>query len=94
MAFHSDSPDEEVFDIRNLVTRLAERHGEDNPIATGYVLMGTYLTDEGERLWIIRTDPEMGHAELVGLTQMLAYHGQQVMIETMGYGANDDSGDV
>ena len=76
--------DEDVQDIRALIERLAKRHGEENPLPTGYVLAASYLDDDGHRTWTLRYDPDQGYDGTLGLAKLVALDTERIARDTLG----------
>lgn len=84
MPDEGDSSAEEVADIRQLVERVAQRHGEATPMPVGYVLACEYLDDKGERLWALRYDPDQGYGTSLGLAKLIELDTERIARETLG----------
>jgi hypothetical protein len=90
VAHEHDSLDEEVTDLRQMVERIAKRHGEQNPLPVGYVVAVEYLDDDGDRLWALRYDPDQGFGTSLGLAKLIEMDGERMARETLGL---DDDGE-
>jgi hypothetical protein len=84
VAHESESTDEEVLDIRQMVERIARRHGETSPMPVGYVLACEYLDDDGARLWALRYDPDQGYGTSLGLAKLIELDTERIARETLG----------
>lgn len=90
MAHQHDSTDDEVQDIRNLVERVAQRHGEESPLPSGYILACEYLDDDGERMWALRYEPSQGYATTLGLAKLVQLDADRIARDTLGLLDADD----
>jgi hypothetical protein len=84
VAHEHDSDEEEVADLRQMVERIAKRHGEESPLPVGYVLAVEYLDDEGDRLWGLRYDPDQGYGTTLGLAKLIELDTERIARETLG----------
>jgi hypothetical protein len=84
VAHAGESTAEEVLDIRQLVERIAKRHGDKTPMPVGYVLACEYLDDEGVRLWALRYDPDQGYGTSLGLAKLIELDTERIARETLG----------
>jgi hypothetical protein len=84
MVFEGESSDDEVLDLRQVVERIAKRHGESSPMPVGYVLACEYLDDDGERLWALRYDPDQGYGTSLGLAKLIELDTERIARETLG----------
>jgi hypothetical protein len=80
------SSPEEAVDIRQVVERIAKRHGEKTPMPVGYVLACEYLDDKGQRLWALRYDPDQGYGTCLGLAKLIELDTERIARETLGLG--------
>lgn len=84
MAIEDEATPEEAQDIRQLVERIAKRHGESTPMPVGYVLACEYLDDEGDRVWALRYDPDQGYGTHLGLAKLIELDADRAARETLG----------